>query len=159
MGRRPRFDEPHGCYHITQRGNDGLPLFETDDDRAFFLSFLGRTCAREKWSCFAYCLLTTHYHLVLRIGTERLGRGMNWLSGMYARVYNDRRARRGHVFGERYRVALIRDEEHLAQTCHYVDLNPVRAGICERPEGWPWSSYRARAGLDACPPFLQRSEA
>ena len=117
MGRRPRFDEPYGCY-------------------------------------LAYCVLTTHYHLVLPIGNERLGRGMNWLSGMYARVYNDRRNRRGHVFGERYRVALIRDEEHLEQACHYVEFNPVRAGLCERREDWSWSSYRARIGLDLSPPFL-----
>ena len=110
-----------------------MPLLETDDDCAFFLSFLGCTRAREQWRCFAYCLLTTHYHLVLRIGTERLGRGMNWLSGMYARVYNDRRDRRGHVFGERYRVALIRDEARLAQACHYVDLNPVK---CQPLRGW-----------------------
>lgn len=154
MPRPHRFDEPHGFYHVTQRGMDGLVLFGSDDDRMSFLSLVSRVAAREKWRCFAYCLMTTHYHLVLQIGDERMARGMQWLSGTYARRFNERRARHGFVFGGRYRLTAINDEEHLWEACRYVELNPVRAGLCAREEDWLWSSYRAYAGHEPRPPFL-----
>lgn len=157
MPRRLRFDEEGGYYHLTQAGLDGVPLFADDDDRSFFVSFLARVSLRDGWTCFSYCLLSTHYHLVIRRGRVALARSVAWLNGAYGRTFNDRHGRSGHVFGGRYRLGIVRDEQHLVEACRYVELNPVRAGICAHPADWPWSSYRAHAGLSPYPPFLSSS--
>ena len=154
MPRRPRHEIPGGFYHVTQRGNGGSSIFDDDDDRAFFLAMLTRVVVREHWSCFVYCLMTNHYHLVIQIHEASLSRGMRWLNGLYAQYFNQRHARCGHLFGGRYRTAIIETEQHLTKACVYVELNPVRAGLCADEAGWVWSSYRARNGLGAAPPFL-----
>jgi putative transposase len=154
MPRQPRYEVAGGYYHVTARGNAGEPIFLEDDDFAFLLSYLGRAVKRFEWQCFAYCLLPNHFHLVIRIATETLSRGMRWLNGLYAQTFNDRHGRTGHVFGDRYRTSLIESDEHLAHACCYVDCNPVRAGLCSHPRDWPWSSYRALVGETPAPPFL-----
>jgi putative transposase len=154
MPRQLRPEVAGGYYHITAHGNGDAAIFGEDDDFAFFLSFFGRIVKRCAWQCFAYCLLPTHYHLVLRISEANMSAGMRSLNGLYAQTHNDRHGRSGHLFGGRYRTGFIQSEEHLAKACRYVDLNPVRAGLCAHPRDWPWSSYRALVGEIAAPPFL-----
>ena len=154
MPRQPRYEIAGGYYHVTARGNGGGTIFLDNDDYAFFLSFLTRIVARFDWQCFAYCLLPNHYHLVVQITAETLARGMRSLNGLYAHTHNGRHGREGHLFGGRYRTGFIQSEDHLAKACRYVDLNPVRAGLCAYPRQWPWSSYRALAGEIPPPPFL-----
>ena len=67
---------------------------------------------------------------------------MQWLNGVYAQAFNGRHARCGHLFGERFRARVIRDEEHLYEACRYVVANPVRAGLCGQATDWPWSGTR-----------------
>jgi putative transposase len=153
MPRPLRLEDP-GVYHVTQRGNNGSSIFLDDDDRAFFLSFLTRVVIRERWTCFAYCLMSNHYHAAIAITAPTLSRGMQWLNGIYARSFNGRHGQQGHVFGGRFRTGLIESEEHLHKACEYIELNPVRAGMCSDPNHWTWSSARARARLEPAPPFL-----
>jgi hypothetical protein len=70
------------------------------------------------------------------------------LNGGYARFSNIRHGRCDHLFGRRFSSREIKTEEYLLEACRYVVLNPVRAGLVERPEQWSWSSYRACAGLE-----------
>jgi putative transposase len=154
MPRQLRYEEAGVHYHVTAHGNGDTALFVENEDYAFFLSFLGRIVKRSAWQCFAYCLLPTHYHLVLRISEANLSRGMRSLNGLYAQTHNDRHGRSGHLFGGRYRTGVIQSDEHLAKACRYVDLNPVRAGLSAHPRDWPWRSYRALVGEVAAPPFL-----
>lgn len=79
---------------------------------------------------------------------------MRQLNSSYAQRANRRHRARGHLFGGRYQAILVEQEGHLLELARYIVLNPVRAGICARPEEWPWSSYRASAGLAAAPAFL-----
>jgi hypothetical protein len=79
---------------------------------------------------------------------------MRDLNGGYARWTNFRHGRCDHVFGQRFKGEEITTERHLLEACRYVVLNPVRAGICEHPVEWRWSSYRASAGLEPPQPFL-----
>ncbi len=154
MPRRLRYDVPRGYYHVASKGNGDEPVFLDDEDRSFFLSFLGRTALQHEWRCFSYVLMTNHYHLVLQIGRRSLGQGMQRLNGTYASFFNGHHHRLGHVFGGRYRVSVIDGDKHLAEACRYVVCNPVRAGICSHPGEWPWSSYRATVGDAPRPPFL-----
>jgi hypothetical protein len=98
-----------------------------------------------------------HYHLLLRTEQANLSRGMRQLNGVYAQYFNRCHERVGHVFQGRFKAFLIKDEERLLTVARYVVLNPVRAGMVERPEDWKWSSYRAMVGLDKPKKFLNAS--
>jgi putative transposase len=74
-----------------------------------------------------------------RSADERLSTGMRRIKGRYARSFNDRHTRTGHLFQGRFEAYVIRDEEHLANSCAYVWNNPVRAGLREEASDWPWS--------------------
>lgn len=140
MPRRPRSELEDGTYHITARGAGGIPLFAEDVDRLDFLGLLERAVGRFSWTCSAYCLMSTHYHVVLEARRADLSRGMRWLNGTYAQRFNGRHQRRGHLFAARFSAWVVHDERHLEATLRYVLENPVRAGICRLPEDWPWSA-------------------
>lgn len=154
MARPLRLCFEDARYHVIARSTSDGVLFGDDLDRERFLADLDRLVDRYGWLCHAYCLLTTHYHLVLETPRANLPRGMQRLNGSHASRFNERRGRSGHLFGSRYRSILIEDARYLLTVCRYVVLNPVRAGICARPEEWPWSSYAATVGLVPVPRFL-----
>ncbi len=139
MGRMLRSELADGRFHITACGAGGAHIFLTDLDRVEFLRGLDITMVRYGWTLLAYCLMGTHYHLVLDVEGKTLPEAMRWLNGVYARRFNKRHERRGHLLGARYNTWFIRDERHYTATIRYVLDNPVRAGLCERPEDWPWS--------------------
>lgn len=98
--------------------------------------------------------MTTHYHLLLTTPEPNLAIGMHSINGIYAKTFNRRHGEAGHVFERRYHSVLVEQEEHFLEVFRYLALNPVRAGICGRPEEWPWSSYPAAIGRVPPPPFL-----
>jgi REP element-mobilizing transposase RayT len=139
MPRRPRSQLPDGIYHVTSRGNAGAALFTDDVDRNVFMALFRHCVRRHGWRCHAYCLMSTHYHLVLEAERSHLSAGMRLLNGVYAQRFNDRHDRSGHVFEGRFRVWVVTDKAHLAATCQYVLANPVQAGACPAVGEWPWS--------------------
>jgi REP element-mobilizing transposase RayT len=138
MGRDPRrFDE--GCvYHLTTHGVDERAVFRTDDDRQDFVIRLHRVARQHRWQMDAYCLMDTHYHVL--VGPGRISDGMRVLNGGYSRAFNRRHGRRGALFESRFFDREIRDERHLAQAIRYIEFNPVTAGIVTDIDDWPWRS-------------------
>jgi putative transposase len=106
---------------------------------------------RYGWLLYSYCLLGNHYHLVIETPRPNLSRGMRQLNGLYARRFNLRHGRVGHVFQARFRSILVENESYLLAVCRYVVLNPVRAGLCDDPGDWAWSSYNGTVGVAAAP--------
>jgi REP-associated tyrosine transposase len=94
----------------------------------------------------AACVLSTHYHLVLEASIVALSNGVHELNWRYARYFNERYARFGHVFAERFQTRVLDGEERVFETCAYVLLNLVKARLCERVEDWPWSYSRYGLG-------------
>ncbi len=129
-------------------------MFIDDLDRRLFLELFGRVVDRFGWLVFAYCLMGNHYHLVVETPRGQLSRGMGQLNGQYARHFNRRFDRCGHVFQARFRSILVERDSRRLVVCRYVVLNPVRAWLCQQPDEWRWSSYRATAGLELPPAFL-----
>jgi putative transposase len=153
--REPRIEIPGGIYHIGSKGNRGCEIYADDFERRIFQKLLSLASSRFGWTCHSYCLMSNHYHLLIQLELEGLSDGMQLLNGSFARFSNRRHDYVGqHLFRNRFWSELITDEQHLLETARYIVLNPVRAGICESPEEWPWSSYRACAGLDFAPRFL-----
>jgi REP element-mobilizing transposase RayT len=98
--------------------------------------------------------MENHFHLALTTPEPNLGAGMRRLNQIYAQWFNHRHDRVGHLFEQRYWSRLLEDEAHVVAVVTYIAANPVRAGLCERPEQWPWSSARAAAGVARAPSFL-----
>lgn len=146
MTRPLRIEYPGAVYHVTARGNRRGDIFWDDADRRAWLGILGLACDRFNFSVHAYCQMTNHYHLLVETVDGGLGRGMRHLNGVYAQSINARHALSGHLFQGRYHAVLVQKDSHLLELARYLILNPVRAGIVDRPEDWPWSSYHATAG-------------
>jgi REP element-mobilizing transposase RayT len=159
MPRSLRLVESGGFYHVTSRGNDGRDIFDDTDevDRRRHLALLERTARKYGWIVFAYCQMTNHFHLLVQLADGRLSAGMQELLGEYARSWNRRHGRSGHLFRNRFSCSAVESEGHLIATARYIELNPVRARMKFRPEQWAWSSYRAHVGLDHAPAFLATS--
>jgi putative transposase len=133
---------PDGYFHVVTRGVWEVEVFPDGHDCRRFLRLL-RACERDHgWSCHAFCLMTTHYHLVLETSRSELSRGLQRLNGRYAVEFNRRHGRFGHLFAERFTARVIEGEAYLFEACAYSVLNPVRAGLCLHPEDWPWSYSR-----------------
>ena len=139
MPRVARTTLPDGLFHVYSRGVARRAIFLDDQDRDAFVDLLGRAARRHAWTCHAFTLLSTHYHLVVEAACTALSRGVHAVNGRYARRFNSRHNRFGHVFAERFSARVIEGEEYLYDACAYVVQNPVAAGLCDRAEQWPWS--------------------
>lgn len=142
MARPDRSALPDGYFHVYGRSTFGGVVFGDGEDRDVYVHGI-RVCERRyRWLVHAFALLSTHYHIVIESTRAALSAGMQRLNGGYGRYVNTRYDRFGHVFSERFRSRVIDSEEYLYDACAYVLQNPVRAGLCDRPEDWPWSYSR-----------------
>jgi REP-associated tyrosine transposase len=154
MARPARIQFSSAMYHVMTRGVEKRRVFADDRDRRVFLATLDATGARFDWRVWAYCLMPNHYHLLVQTMRPTLSRGMRDLNGVYSQHFNRRHRRVGHLFQGRFKSLLVDKDRYLNRLARYIVLNPVRAVLCEAPEDWRWSSYRAHAGLAAGPSCL-----
>jgi putative transposase len=155
MPRPPRNVTPGGIYHITARGNRRQRIFLSDEDREIFLSLLARAASQLGWNCHAYCLMENHYHLVMQTPETNLSTGLQWLNSRYAALFNAKYGLTGHLFQGRFHSVAVESDSHLLELSRYLATNPVRAGLCTRPEDWTWGSYGAVIGSASPPHFLK----
>jgi len=160
MARPLRVEYADAVYHVMSRGIEGRRICADDVDRDMWLRILCRAAERFGWRVHAFSLLDNHFHLFLRTPEAGLAAGMRQLNGDYAGYFNRRHDRLGPLMQGRYKAVLVEGESHWLELSRYVHLNPVRAGLCARPEDWKWASYRGyhrpalrQAWLD-CGPVL-----
>jgi putative transposase len=139
MARILRGELPDGYFHLTGNAVHATQLFRDAEDFVAFLALLKQGLRRWMLRLHAYCLMTTHYHAVVDGPVERLSPAVQWFQSHYAREHNARFDRKGALFRSRFSSWVIHDEEHYEYTVAYVLDNPVRAGLVDRPDGWPWS--------------------
>jgi putative transposase len=153
----PRLQFAGATYHISTRATGPSELFRSPYDYRGFLIVLERAVEKYGLLLHAYCLMVTHYHLVVTTREPNIARGMQFLNSIYVRNFNKRYGRLGHYVAARYSSPLIQTEEHAYEVSRYVPLNPVRSELCDLPEEYPWSSYAATIGLREEPAFLVTS--
>jgi len=141
MPRQPRNELGDGVFHAFNRGVGQMLVFHDAADFRQFRAMLRSVARRFAWVVHVWCLMPNHYHLVVGGVQPALSAGMHRLNGLYAGGFNDRYERTGHVFQNRFGARLIERDEYLEAVCTYVLENPVRAGLCERPDDWPWSGH------------------
>lgn len=154
MSRPIRIEFPDALYHVTARGDRREDIFEDDQDRQAFLLTLEQVVAQFNWLCYAWCLMDNHYHLLIQTPDGNLSKGMRQLNGVTTQTSNRRHRRVGHLFQGRFKAILVYHDAYLLELSRYIVLNPVRAGMVKAPGDWPWSSYRASAGLEPVAPWL-----
>jgi putative transposase len=134
MSRYPQLYAPGGYFYVMLRGVVREHIFRDGADRAQFYVYLEEAIERFQFRLNVFCLMTTHVHLVLRQGLQTVGKVIHRLAFRYARRFNDRWGRRGHLFGDRFKGVLVQQDNHLVALVRYVHLKPVRAGMVFAPK-------------------------
>ena len=142
VARVLRTSLPDGAFHVFIRGVESIPPFPEPTDRTAALGLLFKSAGRFDLEIDAACVMTTHYHALVVGMQVQLSAAMQWLHSRYACAFNKRRGRYGHVFAERFQTRVAATETDILRIRTYVLENPVKAGLCERPEDWPWSYSR-----------------
>lgn len=155
MARRPREDEPDSWHHVVNRAIAKRPYFETRGDQRYFLSRLGREVREGRIEVHAYCLMTTHFHLLLRSPIGELSEGMRRVQCSYSRYFNRLRKRDGPLIRARFFSKRARTDLYRRTIVSYIDANPVRACLVEDSAAYEFGSARAYAGGET-PPWLSR---
>jgi putative transposase len=142
MARLPRLTVPGYPHHIIQRGNNRQPIFAADEDYRRALEFLEEHARAAGVAVHAYVLMSNHFHLLATPETaEGIPQMMQAVGRRYVRYFNQRQSRTGTLWEGRYRSTLIQAERYLLSCMVYIDLNPVRAGMVDLPQRYPWSSH------------------
>ena len=142
MPRPLRVEFPGACFHVINRGNYRRALFEANGAAEAFERVLAEAAVRFSWNIHAYVVMSTHFHLAVELTEPNLSDGMKWLQGTWIRRFNAFRGLIGRPFQGRYKAILVAPGHALAQVCHYIHLNPVRAGLLQPSEAtnYAWSS-------------------
>ena len=161
MARIARVVIPHYPHHVTQRGNRKQQTFFSDEDYQAYIDLVASAKEIAGVEIWAYCLMPNHVHLVVVPESKHsLASLFRDAHRRYTRRINFREGWRGHLWQERF-FSSVMDENYLLAAVRYVELNPVRAGLCKRPQDWPWSSTLAHmSGFDdalvTVAPMLER---
>ena len=146
MLRRTRQYIPHLPYHVVQRGNNREACFIEPEDYQFYLALWQELAIKFQSAVHAYCLMTNHIHFLVTPATDdAISQTMKIVGSRYAQYFNRKYKRTGTLWEGRHKSSLIQSECHLLTCYRYIELNPVRAGMVERPEEYIWSSYSANA--------------
>jgi len=156
MARALRITFPGAFYHVTSRGNERKAVFKSKRDREKFLEYLESATQRYDARIHAYCMMDTHYHLLLETPSGNLSQIMRHINGAYTTYFNVKRDRSGHLFQGRYKAILVDIDDYAKELSRYIHLNPVRAKIVETPEEYGWSSYKFYIGKQRAAKWLYR---
>lgn len=131
-----------GYYHVFDRGNSKQIIFEDDSDRYRFLSDISDRFARHKVAVLAWCLMDNHFHLMVDDPYDNLLKAMQCALTAYAKYFNGKTGRTGHLFDNRYSRVAVESDTQAVQLLDYIHLNPVKGAI-DSLEAYRWSSFRA----------------
>lgn len=155
--RGPRLLAPGATYHLTTRGNERRPIARDDADWDRLTTLLARAVRTRGWQVQTHCFMPNHLHLLVRTPEPDLSDGMREVLGDYARDFNHRHERTGHLFEGRFYSGEVTTDVHHKELFRYIALNPVRAGLAAVPELWRWSAHLPLIGLTPRPEFLDPS--
>ena len=147
MPRKSRIYSESKIYHIILRGIDKQLIFCDDEDRIIFLNQLLITIEKFKYEIYAYCLMSNHVHLVLKIKDEVLAKAIQSIEIRYSKYFNQKYERTGHFFENRYKSKIVEDKQYFLDLCRYVHRNPEKASICSTKD-YRWSSYHEYIGKE-----------
>jgi len=141
IGRAVAVGFPH---HVIQRGNNREQVFFDEKDRKQYLSLLKKYSVKWESPITAYCLMSNHVHLLTKPESEEsLFKMMQGLTLCYTQYINRMYQRTGRLWESRYHSCIVDREKYLWAVARYIEQNPVRAGLVNKAEDYPYSSARA----------------
>lgn len=156
MPRHARFDGPDTWHHVMNRGLARRTLFESAADIRLFLARFAAEVRAGRIEIHAFCILTTHYHLLVRSPAGELSSVMQRVQNEYSRWFNRSRRRDGPLYRSRFLSKPVRSVHYRKLIVRYIDANPVSAGLVTRPEEYPHGSARAYTRRSG-PAWLERN--
>lgn len=143
MPRTARASVGEICYHVINRGNARQEVFLKKGDYQAFIELIGRASERARMRVLAYCVMPNHFHLALwPYSGGDLGKWMQWLLTAHVRRYHQHYKTSGHVWQGRFKAFPVEQDDHMLTVLRYIERNPLRAGLVQRAEEWPWSSLQ-----------------
>ena len=129
-------------YHFYNRGAHRQPIFNEDDNYFFVLGKIKAYCQKYWITPIAYCLIPNHYHLCLRQDRENPARLVpQYVFNSYGKAFNKRYGHSGTLFEGPHKVHHVNSDEYLRQLCRYIHANPLKHGVVQDLEEWPYSNY------------------
>lgn len=141
MSRSARKVSENGIYHVMLRGLNRQRIFSDREDYEKFLRCLNEYRQKCGFRLYAYCLMPSHIHLLIKPEEEPLGMIFRRLGASFVYWYNGKYDRSGHLFQDRYKSELVADESSFFTVIRYIHQNPVKAGLCDTPGDYPYSSF------------------
>lgn len=123
------------------RGINGHQIFVDSEDYEKFLEILKDCKAISEFEIFAYCLMSNHIHLLLKEVKEPIEQIMKRIATRFVYWYNIKYQRAGHLFQDRFKSEPVENDEYFLTVIRYIHQNPVKAGICKKPQDYNYSSY------------------
>ena len=146
MARKPRTIIPGLPVHVVQRGVNRCDIFANDEDRSIYLQYLIEASYKNNCPVHCYVLMGNHVHLLMTSPVaEGLSSTMQSLNTRYAMHFNRIHERTGPLWEGRFRTSVVDNDAYLKVCYQYIEMNPVRAGFCEAPNAYRWSSHRFHA--------------
>lgn len=149
MPRQPRLDIPDVLHHVIVRGIERRDIFADDADKERFMTSLSALLTKSATKCFAWALMSNHFHLLLMPTRVSISETMRRLLTGYAVYFNRKYQRSGHLFQNRFKSILCEEEPYFLELVRYIHLNPLRAGMVADLEGlerYPWSGHAVLIG-------------
>ena len=147
MPRIARGETVGGIYHIINRGNMRMQVFDDADDYEYFLELLEKACKRENVEIHAYCLMPNHFHLLLVPKVEKsLSRFMQWVMTSHVRYYHKKNKTSGHIWQGRYKSFIVEKESYYITLMRYIEANALRAKLTRKAQDWNYGSLQERTG-------------
>lgn len=154
MPRQPRLDLPGYAMHVTQRGVNRCAIFADEADRHHYRRLLREASKAHSVAIHAFVLMDNHVHLLLTSSQAGgLSRAMREVGQNYVQAFNARHGRSGTLWQGRFKSCLVDSDRYLLTVIRYIELNPVRAALVDKPEDYRWSSVHTHLGK-ACDPLI-----
>ena len=143
MGRVAREESHTGYYHVMMRGNNKNMIFSNASEKLYFLEQLNLQVKERNIEVVAYCIMDNHVHLLIGSDLEDMSEAIKRINIRFARRYNNKYEKIGHVFQDRFKSEVIHNDGHLVQVMRYIHNNPVKANMVNKAEEYTWSSYNS----------------
>ena len=158
MSRPLRIEYENAFYHVMNRGRGRENIFLSDNDFKYFLHCIEQASFRFNIEVHSYCLMTNHYHLLIKTPDANLGRAMKHINGLYTQYFNRVHNTDGALFRGRYKAVLVDADNYLLHVSRYIHRNPIETNIplVEELAKYKWSSYPAFIKRGSTPKWLVR---
>jgi putative transposase len=124
MPRSAREKSPDAMYHIMSRSISELDLFGDDEDKKRYMNIVRRYKGKYKIKIYAYCLMDNHSHLMIDANGADISKVMHGINLSYARYYNKKYNRYGHLFQDRFKSKVIKNNSYSVRLSAYIHKNP-----------------------------------